>query len=165
VLGLALVLSRLLVSPPINSSTTVLNSNPSDSPPRESSVFSFDIVSAPLPNPPALTRPASPVLPLRPRRGRRGKASVQAPSRQSARIAAKNKGNFVAVQDQAENRKALLNSLSGCSSTLKKHVHKKNILSRNKIPFSVSDIRKLLSAASVGCSNASSVGVSTEVAA
>lgn len=68
------------------------------------------------------------------------------------------------VPDQAVRRKALLNALSGCSSALKKQVNKRNILSRNKIPLSSTDIRKLVSAASAGCSGAASVDVVNDVA-
>jgi hypothetical protein len=51
---------------------------------------------------------------------------------------------------QAVQRKALLNSLSGCSSTLKKHVTKRNILSRNHLPVAAADLRKLVLAAKLG---------------
>jgi hypothetical protein len=67
------------------------------------------------------------------------------------------------VPNQAVRRKALLNALSGCSSALKKQVAKRNILSRNKIPLSTKDIRKLVSAAGAGCSGADSVAVVTDV--
>lgn len=52
---------------------------------------------------------------------------------------------------QAVQRKALLNSLSGCSATLKRHVAKKNILSRNNLPFNAGALRKLVPAARFGC--------------
>lgn len=65
---------------------------------------------------------------------------------------------------QAVQRKALLNSLSGCSASLKKLVTKKNILSRNKLPVGVADLRKLASAARLGCKNVDVVGVVTDVA-
>lgn len=92
--------------------------------------------------------------------------TAQAPSRHSgAPIAARSNGDYVAVPKQAVHRKALINALSGCSSALKKQVSKRNILSRNKIPLSVSDIRKLVlvSAAGATCSGAASVGVVTKV--
>jgi hypothetical protein len=57
--------------------------------------------------------------------------------------------------------KALINSLSGCSAGLKKHVAKRNLLSRNKIPLSVSEIRKLVDAAGIACSSESAVDVVT----
>jgi len=56
----------------------------------------------------------------------------------------------------------LVNALAGCSSALKKQVTKRNILTRNKIPMSAKEIRKLVSAA--GCSSAASIGVVTDVA-
>jgi hypothetical protein len=61
----------------------------------------------------------------------------------------------------ATKRKALINSLSGCSASLKKHVAKRNLLSRNKIPLSVSEIRKLVDAAGIVCSSESAVDVVT----
>ena len=85
-------------------------------------------------------------------------------SRHSARIAERTKGAFVNVPNQAVRRKALVNALAGCSSALKKQVTKRNILTRNKIPMSAKEIRKLVSAATAGCSSAASVGVVTDVA-
>lgn len=91
--------------------------------------------------------------------------SLAAPSRHSERIAAKTGGNFVDMTAQASKRKALLNSLSSCSASLKKHVNKRSILSRNKLPIGVSELRKLVAAASVSCKSihADAVGVSTDV--
>jgi hypothetical protein len=48
-------------------------------------------------------------------------------------------------------RKALLNSLAGCSAGLKKQVTKRNVLSRSKLPVGVSELRKLILAAKVSC--------------
>ena len=48
-------------------------------------------------------------------------------------------------------------------ATLKKHVAKKNILSRNKLPIGVADLCKLVSAAGLGCKNVDVVDVVTEV--
>lgn len=83
--------------------------------------------------------------------------------RQSARIAAKSKGAFIETTTlgQAMRRKALLNlnSLFGCSAGLKKQVVKRNILSRNKLPVGVSDLRKLVTAAGVGCKTVDVIGV------
>lgn len=64
----------------------------------------------------------------------------------------------------AVQRKALLNSLSGCSKNLKKHVTKRNILSRSNHPLEVSELRKLVSAANLGCKNAGVNGVVADVA-
>jgi hypothetical protein len=83
--------------------------------------------------------------------------------RQSARIAARTGGQFVDTTRQATRRKALLNSLSGCSTSLKKHVTKRNILTRNKLPLAVSNLRKLVSTARVSCKSIHAVGV-TDVA-
>jgi hypothetical protein len=55
--------------------------------------------------------------------------------------------SFVDMTDKASQRKALLNSLSGCSTALKKHITKRNILSRNKLPIGSTDLRKLVSVA------------------
>lgn len=65
---------------------------------------------------------------------------------------------------QAVQRKALLNSLSGCSASLKNHVVKRNILSRNKLPLVAGELRKLIAAARLGCKNVDAVGVVTDVA-
>jgi hypothetical protein len=65
---------------------------------------------------------------------------------------------------QAVQRKALLNSLSGCSKTLKKHVNKRNILARNMLPLGVAELRKLVSAANLECKNTGALGVVTDVA-
>jgi len=86
----------------------------------------------------------------------------QGTRRHSARLAAKSAVRGGAHQDStavAVRRKALLNSLSGCSSTLKKHVNKNNLLSRSKLPLCASEIRKLLDAAGVACSSATAVEV------
>jgi hypothetical protein len=64
---------------------------------------------------------------------------------------------------QAVQRKALLNSLSGCSKTLKKHVNKRNILSRNLLPIGGADLHKLVTAAKLGCKNIDVSSVVTEV--
>ena len=84
--------------------------------------------------------------------------------RHSSRLAAKAPANFVDLTTQAVQRKALLNSLSGCSGSLKKHVAKKNILSCNKLPIGVADLHKLVSAVGLGCKNVDVVGVVTDVA-
>lgn len=162
VLGLALVLARCLVDGG-KQELPALEANQA-SPPCDSSVFSLDIEPAP---PTPAPTPASPSLAaslcVRPRRRAARAVAGQAPSRHSARIAARSNGDFVNVPYQAVRRKALLNALSSCSSALKKQVRKRNILSRNKLPMSATDIRKLVSAASATCSGAASVGVVTEV--
>jgi len=137
---------------------------PASSPPHASSVFSFDFVTPPVADaaPPGTPRAARAVS-TRPRH-RRADATSLPPSRHSARIAERTKGAFVNVPNQAVRRKALVNALAGCSSALKKQVTKRNILTRNKIPMSAKEIRKLVSAATAGCSSAASVGVVTDVA-
>lgn len=82
--------------------------------------------------------------------------------RQSARIAAGSAqagGRFQDTTAAAMRRKALLNSLSGCSPSLKKHIGKKNLLSRSKLPLCVSEIRKLVDAAGIACSSEAAVDV------
>jgi len=132
--------------------------------PHASSVFSFDFVTPPVADaaPPGTPRVARAVS-ARPRH-RRADATSLPPSRHSARIAERTKGAFVNVPNQAVRRKALVNALAGCSSALKKQVTKRNILTRNKIPMSAKEIRKLVSAATAGCSSAAWVGVVTDVA-
>jgi hypothetical protein len=48
---------------------------------------------------------------------------------------------------QVVQRKALLNSLTNCSKDMQKLVSNRNILSRNKLPLSAAELRKLLAAA------------------
>ena len=84
---------------------------------------------------------------------RRGRPKVTrrhvAPTRASLRLAAKAPTGFVDMTTQAVQRKALLNSLSSCSADRQKLVVKRDILSRNKLPLSAADLRKLLAAAKV----------------
>lgn len=82
----------------------------------------------------------------------------------STRLVTKAPVNYIDMTSQAVQRKALLNSLSGCSAGLKKHVIKKNILCQNKLPIEVADLRKLVSAAGLGCKNVDVIGVVTDVA-
>jgi hypothetical protein len=65
---------------------------------------------------------------------------------------------------QAVQRKALLNSLSGCSKTLQKHIAKRNILSRNRLPMGGADLRKLLAAAKLSCKAVDGADVVTDLA-
>jgi hypothetical protein len=67
--------------------------------------------------------------------------------RASSRLAAKASSAFVDMTSQAMHRKALLNSLSGCSPSLKTLVSKRSILSRNKLPIGAKELRMLTSAA------------------
>lgn len=94
---------------------------------------------------------------------RRRVRSAAAPQRSSSRIAAKASSNFVDMTTQVVQRKALLNSRPGCSKTLKKHVNKRNILLRNLLPIGGADLRKLVTAAKLGCKNSDVSGVVTEV--
>ena len=107
---------------------------------------------------PAVRTPLVPVA----RRGRprRATTALDSPAaggnavrRTSARLAAKASGAFVDTSSQAVQRKALLNSLNGCSVKLKKHVTSRNILSRNQMPIGAADLRKLVSAAMLGDNN------------
>lgn len=155
---------KRILRDPLLDRVPALHMPPDASPPRASSVFSFDFNSQPASDAPATeTTSVAPAASARPRRRRANDTAAQAPSRHSARIAARTKGSFVNVPNQAVRRKALLNALSGCFSALKKQVAKRNILSRNKIPLSTKDIRKLVSAAGAGCSGADSVAVVTDV--
>ena len=72
----------------------------------------------------------------------------------SSRLVAKASGAFVDMTSQAVQRKALLNSLNGCSIKLKKHVTSRNILSRNRIPIVAADLCKLVSTTMLGGQNA-----------
>jgi hypothetical protein len=75
------------------------------------------------------------------------------PQRHSARLAAKAPELFEDMTGKASQRKALINSLEGCSAALKKQVNKRNILSRNKLPVGVKDLRKLVTVAGLSCGN------------
>jgi hypothetical protein len=86
-------------------------------------------------------------------------AAIAAPRRQSARLAAKCADEFSDMTSQAIRRKALLNNLTGCSPKLKTEINKRNILSRNKLPISVSNLRKLVAKAGIGCKTADAVGM------
>lgn len=84
--------------------------------------------------------------------------------RQSARIAARAPANFVDMSTKATQRKALLNSLSGCSAKLKKHISKSNILTRNKLPLEPGELRKLVAAASLGDRTTPAMGMVMDIA-
>lgn len=146
VLGLALALARLL-NPP------VVPVCPPAPPPSIASPISTASPS----------RSMSPSIITYRRHRMRNQARSTAPKRSSSRLAAKASGNFVDMTTQAVQRKALLNSLSGCSKTLKKHVTKRNILSRNMLPLGGAELRKLVSAAKLSCMNVDIVGVVTDV--
>ena len=91
--------------------------------------------------------------PAPPRAGRKPSVANSAVRRSSSRLAAKAagaSGKFVDTATQAIQRKELLNSLSTCSVSLKKHVAKRNILSRNLLPMSATDLRALVAAAKLG---------------
>ncbi|XP_039818762.1 calphotin-like [Panicum virgatum] len=104
--------------------------------------------------------PPSPVAARAPgvRLGRRARVSSCKPKRTSSRLAAKAAASYVSIPDMAMQRAALKNSLQPCSAALKEHVEKKGILNRSKIPIPVADLRKLVSAAGLGCAAASAVG-------
>ena len=97
---------------------------------------------------------------LRGRRGRRPRASGVhlKPKRQSSRLAAKATASFVSVADKAIQHTALKNSLVPCSAALKEQVEKKGLLNHSKIPISVTDLRRLVRAAGLGCAAASAIG-------
>lgn len=121
---------------------------------RTSTIFSFDhdvsAVRDSSPPPTLLIRPRQPQR----RAGRAPSAPVQ--KCQSARIVAKAAnagGTFEDITSMAVKRKAHLNSLSGCSAGLKKHVAKKNLISRNKLPLCGSEIHKIVDAAGIACSS------------
>lgn len=163
-LGLALAFARLL-------STLAVTA------PSEPVMPSEPAAAEPLPNPespapPAsATSPVSAKCPASPRRADgpalitfrrrrlRSAARPAGPLRTSSRLAAKAPAEFIDMTTQAVQHKALLNSLSGCSKTLKKHVSRRNILSRNLLPLSGTDLRKLVSAAKLRCNNVDSVAV------
>ncbi|CAO2173512.1 unnamed protein product [Urochloa humidicola] len=85
-------------------------------------------------------------------------AAPVAVKRQSSRLAALNTGKFVHSTARAMQRKALLNNLAPCSSKLKTVVDKHNILTKNKVPLSTTDLRKMVSAAGLDPATANSIG-------
>jgi hypothetical protein len=68
------------------------------------------------------------------------------------------------MSTKATQRKALLNSLSGCSAKLKKHISKSNILTRNKLPLEPGELRKLVAAASLGDRTTPAMGMVMDIA-
>ncbi|CAN6343676.1 unnamed protein product [Urochloa humidicola] len=105
----------------------------------------LDAELTPPPLPAAGTEEAPPAAPL-----------VQ--KRQSSRLAALNNGKFVHSTDKAMQRTALKNTLAPCSSKLKTVVDKRNMLTRNKIPLSTADLRKMVTAAGLGPAAADEIG-------
>ncbi|CAO2194895.1 unnamed protein product [Urochloa humidicola] len=119
---------------------------------------------------PPVTPPAMEAVPLvpqfpdpaQPAEDEEGELPPPAPiaqKRQSSRLAAMNNGKFVHSTDKAMQRKALKNTLVSCSSQLKAVVEKRNILTRDKLPLSVTDLRKMVTAAGLGQDAASAIGV------
>ena len=84
--------------------------------------------------------------------GARARRTPASPAlrRSSKRLAAKGSVNYIDMTAQAVQRKALLNSLSTCSLSLKNHVKKRDILSRNLLPLGAGELRRLVSAALIG---------------
>ncbi|CAL4905593.1 unnamed protein product [Urochloa decumbens] len=106
--------------------------------------------------PPSPADPEPRVAPARGRRPAARKAAV--PQRQSTRLAAMATANYVDLTDKAVQRKALLNSLAPCSDALQRHVKKRGLLNSKKLPISIPDLRKLVTAAGLGCSSACAIG-------
>ncbi|CAN6198815.1 unnamed protein product [Urochloa humidicola] len=65
---------------------------------------------------------------------------------------------FIDLTDKAMQRKALLNSLAPCSDALQRHVKKHGLLNSKKLPISVPNLRKMVTAAGLGCGSASAIG-------
>lgn len=108
--------------------------------------------------------PPTQLMPLRQPLRRAGRApSAPAIKRQSAHIAAKAANADGTFQDMTATA-VKHNSLSGCSAGLKKHVTKKNLLSRSKLPMCASEIRKLVDAVGLGCSSKAGLDIVNAVA-
>lgn len=154
-LGLALVFAQLLLpsfacvasqqSPAFESDPATESSEPE----FVAQAFSTPLPSAPFAPLPNLFPP--------PTSTRARKSLSRRPVRHSERLAAKADASFVDMTDKASQRKALLNSLSGCSAALQKQVNKRNILSHNKLPVAAADLRKLVKVAGLGCSKEAAV--------
>ncbi|CAO2153323.1 unnamed protein product [Urochloa humidicola] len=78
--------------------------------------------------------------------------------RQSSRLAALNRGKHVNIAGKAIQRQALKNSLVPCSAKLKTVVDKRNVLCRDKLPLSATDLRKMVAAAGLGQDAANAIG-------
>jgi hypothetical protein len=154
-LGLALVFAQLLLPSfacVASQQSPAIESDPAtDSSESEfvAQAFSTPLPSAPFSPPPNLFPP--------PTSTRARKSLSCRPERHSARLAAKADASFVDMTDKASQRKALLNSLSGCSAALQKQVNKRNILSHNKLPVAAADLRKLVKVAGLDCSKEAAV--------
>ncbi|CAN6205597.1 unnamed protein product [Urochloa humidicola] len=93
-----------------------------------------------------------------PRRRRGTEGSLQLGSRNSERIAARDKGKFVRVADKAAQLKELQNSLTLCSKPVQNHVQKKKLLKQTKKPIAGADLRKLSEVVGLGASTAAALG-------
>lgn len=105
--------------------------------------------------PAAAPAPAPPIPAPAPRRRHNSVALASPPAfvrRQSTRLAAMATGSHVDMTDKAVKRKALQNSLAACSPAVQHHVQRRGLLSRNKLPIALPDIRKLARAAGLDCS-------------
>ena len=79
------------------------------------------------------------------------------PRRESERLARAAGGLFVSAETKAMHLKALKNALEPCSRKLKEEVQKKGLLSGIAKPLGASTLRKLVSAAGMGCAAEKSI--------
>lgn len=91
------------------------------------------------------------------RRGRRARAMPTGQRRESARLANQERAQFSTMADKATQLKALKNALEPCSHQLKVQVQKKGLLAGIGKPVTISTIRKLVSAAGLGCAAEKSI--------
>ncbi|CAN6165071.1 unnamed protein product [Urochloa humidicola] len=82
------------------------------------------------------------------RRSRQPRGNV--PTRNSERLAAKDKGMFVHATTKATQLKELHNSLAQCSKQVKLHVTKKKLMKKTKKPIAADDLLKLSDAIGLG---------------
>jgi len=109
-----------------------------------------------IPPPPPPPPPSPALQPGRAHRTRRT-APLPEPHTGSERLASAAGGRFISVEAKAMQLKALKNALEPCSRKLKEEVQKKGLLSGISKPLSAAALRKLVSAAGMGCAAEKSI--------
>ncbi|CAN6350660.1 unnamed protein product [Urochloa humidicola] len=115
--------------------------------------------SLPLPPPPSPVASPPPPIAAAVTRRRRGRTALPPqPKRSSSRLADKEPATFVDSTSRAMQRKALQESLGGCSADLKRQVRTRKLL-KKKNPIGALDLGRLAKAAGLSCSDRRSVAV------
>jgi hypothetical protein len=119
----------------------------------------LDVIDAPPPLPPPSPEPAY-LDQAEEGDGSIAPRGAAAPRRESSCLAAKEGATFVSIADKAMQLKALKNALDPCSRKLKEQVQKAGVLTKKK-PLAGATLRKLISAAGLGCAAESSIATVT----